>query len=81
MMGPIIVDATYEPKDKTYIMPEYTAAICQNIAFNPDTTMVVQNNNTFLRYMIYGAVVKNVFFEDTSHISLADIENMRAINI
>ena len=24
MMGPIIVDATYEPKDKTYIMPEYT---------------------------------------------------------
>ena len=81
MMGPIIVDATYEPKDKTYIMPEYTAAICQNIAFNPDTTMVVQNNNTFLRYMIYGAVVKNVFFEDTSHISLADIENMRGINI
>ena len=81
MMGPIIVDATYEPKGKTYIMPEYTAAICQNIAFNPDTTMVVQNNNTFLRYMIYGAVVKNVFFEDTSHISLADIENMRGINI
>ena len=32
-------------------------------------------------YMIYGAVVKNVFFEDTSHISLADIENMRGINI
>lgn len=81
MMGPIIVDATYEPKDKTYIVPKDTAAICQNVAFNPDATMVVQNNNTFLRYMIYGAVVKNVFFEDTSHISLADIENMRNINI
>lgn len=81
MMGPIIVDATYEPKDKTYIVPKDTAAICQNIAFNPNATMVVQNNNTFLRYMIYGAVVKNVFFEDTSHISLADIENMRNINI
>lgn len=81
MMGPIIVDATYEPKDKTYIVPKDTAAICQNVAFNPNATMVVQNNNTFLRYMIYGAVVKNVFFEDTSHISLADIENMRNINI
>lgn len=81
MMGPIIVDATYEPKDKTYIIPEYTAAICLNVAFNPDTTMVVQNSNTVLRYMIYGAVVKNVFFEDTSHISLADIENMRNMNI
>lgn len=81
MMGPIIVDATYEPKDKTYIVPKDTAAICQNVAFNPNATMVVQNNNTFLRYMIYGAVVKNVFFEDTSHVSLADIENMRNINI
>lgn len=81
MMGPIIVDATYEPNDKTYIVPKDTAAICQNVAFNPNATMVVQNNNTFLRYMIYGAVVKNVFFDDTSHISLADIENMRNINI
>lgn len=81
MMGPIIVDATYEPKDKTYIVPKDTAAICQNVVFNPNATMVVQNNNTFLRYMIYGAVVKNVFFEDTSHVSLADIENMQNINI